>query len=415
MAREQRARVNRPPSLLIVTGITLGALAVSLFAQSALDYPQWRGQVRDGSASGFVEPSSWPQALKQQWKVDVGEGYATPVVIGDIVYVFTRRDGQEVMAALDTASGKERWRSGYAAAYAPSPPTKVHGSGPKATPLYLDGKLFTQGITGIVSALDATSGKRLWQTREPAEHPFYSAASSPAGERGLMLVHPGNYEALTAYDVNDGTVKWITGDGGFFMSPLIVTIEGTRQAVTVTQSAVIGVSLPDGRLLWRYPWSGGGMGGSMPVAYGQTIVVSAGVGVTALKPTHRGSTWVAEMAWETKDVSTYVSNSVVIGDTLFGFSTRNSGQFFAIDARDGKVLWLGPPREAANSAVVKANNVIFFLNDDGELIVARSSRERFDIIARYTVSETATWAQPAISGNRIFIKDAGSIALWTID
>ena len=94
-----------------------------------------------------------------------------------------------------------------------------------------------------------------------------------------MLVHPGNYEALTAYDVNDGTVKWITGDGGFFMSPLIVTIEGTRQAVTVTQSAVIGVSLPDGRLLWRYPWSGGGMGGSMPVAYGQTIVVSAGVGV----------------------------------------------------------------------------------------------------------------------------------------
>ena len=157
------------------------------------------------------------------------------------------------------------------------------------------------------------------------------------------------------------------------------------------------------------------MGGSMPVAYGQTIVVSAGVGVTALKPTHRGSTWVAEMAWETKDVSTYVSNSVVIGDTLFGFSTRNSGQFFAIDARDGKVLWLGPPREAANSAVVKANNVIFFLNDDGELIVARSSRERFDIIARYTVSETATWAQPAISGNRIFIKDAGSIALWTID
>ena len=119
--------------------------------------------------------------MKQQWKVDVGEGYATPVVIGDIVYVFTRRDGQEVMAALDTASGKERWRSGYAAAYAPSPPTKVHGSGPKATPLYLDGKLFTQGITGIVSALDATSGKRLWQTRElpsirsTARHPLLQA------------------------------------------------------------------------------------------------------------------------------------------------------------------------------------------------------------------------------------------------
>jgi outer membrane protein assembly factor BamB len=133
----------------------------------------------------------------------------------------------------------------------------------------------------------------------------------------------------------------------------------------------------------------------MPVVYGQTIVVSAGVGVTALRPAYRSSTWVTETAWETKDVS--------------------SGQFFAIDARDGKVLWLGPPREAANSAVVKANNVIFFLNDDGELIVARASRERLDIMARYTVSETATWAQPAISGNRIFIKDTNTLTLWTID
>ena len=187
MARKKRARVTRPASLLIVIGITIGALAVSLSAQNALDYPQWRGQVRDGSASGFVEPSSWSQALKQRWKVDVGEGYATPLVIGDIVYVFTRRDGQEVVAALDAPSGKELWRSGYAAAYTPSQPTKVHGSGPKATPLFLDGKLFTQGITGIVSAFDAASGKRLWQTREPAEHPFYSAAASPAGERGLMI------------------------------------------------------------------------------------------------------------------------------------------------------------------------------------------------------------------------------------
>jgi outer membrane protein assembly factor BamB len=384
-------------------------------AQTGLDYPQWRGTTRDGSASGFVEPGTWPPTLKQRWKVDVGEGYATPLVIGDTVYVFTRRDGQEVIAALDAATGREGWRSGYPAAYSPSQPTRVHGSGPKATPLFLDGKLFTQGISGIVSAFDAASGKRLWQTREPAEHPFYSAASSPAGERGLMLVHPGNYEALTAFDVNDGTVKWTAGDGGFFMSPLIVTLEGTRQVVTVTQSAVIGVSIPEGRLLWRYAWSGGGTGGSMPVESGGTIIVSADSGATALRPKYDGSAWVAETVWETKDVSMYLSNPVAIGDTLFGFSKRNSGQFFAIDARDGKLLWLGPPRAATNAAVVKANSVLFFLNDDGELIVAKASRDGFQALARYTVSETSTWAQPAISGNRIFIKDTDTLALWTLD
>jgi outer membrane protein assembly factor BamB len=141
--------------------------------------------------------------------------------------------------------------------------------------------------------------------------------------------------------VNDGMVKWTTGDAGFFMSPLITTLEGTRQIVTVTQGGVIGVAIPDGRLLWRFPWSGGGNGGSMPVLHGPTIIV-AGVGVTAIRPTYRDNSWTVQTLWETRDVATYLSNPVVIGDTLFGFSTRNSGQFYAIDARDGKVLWLGP-------------------------------------------------------------------------
>src|SRR5580704_11544958 len=98
----------------------------------------------------------------------------------------------------------------------------------------------------------------------------------------------------------------------------------------------------------------------------------------------------------------YVSNPVVIADTLFGLSHRARGQFFAIDARNGKVLWLGPPREATNTAVVKAGNLLFFLNDDAKLIVARSSQAGFEPLKQYTVADSATWAQPTISGNRVF-------------
>jgi hypothetical protein len=96
-------------------------------------------------------------------------------------------------------------------------------------------------------------------------------------------------------------------------------------------------------------------------------------------------------------------------------SHRSSGQFFALDATTGDTLWLGEPRQATNTAIVKAGRLLFLLNDDGELIVARSSREKFDPIRRYTVADTPTWAQPAISGNHIFIKDASSIALWTLN
>jgi hypothetical protein len=55
------------------------------------------------------------------------------------------------------------------------------------------------------------------------------------------------------------------------------------------------------------------------------------------------------------------------------------------------------------------------LNDDAELIVARSSRTGFEPLKRYTVADSATWAQPTISGNRVFVKDASSLALWTLN
>jgi outer membrane protein assembly factor BamB len=400
---------------LCVVSVVLIASGVGLPGQSSLDYPQWRGQHRDGAASGFVEPKSWPEALRRRWKVDVGEGYATPLVIGETVYIFTRRDGYEVMMALNAKTGAEQWRSSYPAAYSPSQPSAAHGAGPKATPLFHEGRLFTLGISGIVSAFDAATGKRLWQSPPPSEPPYFSAASSPLGEKGLVIVHPGNYGPLTAFDTSTGDVRWTAGGSGFFASPIIVSLGGTRQIVSATQDSVIGVSL-DGRVLWRYPWDGGS-GSTTPVQNDDdTIIVSAlDKGVTALRPTMRDGQWVAETVWHTNDVSMYVSNPVVIADTLFGLSHRARGQFFAIDAKTGDVLWLRQPREAENTAVVKTGDLLFLLNDNAELIVAKASRRGFDPIARYTVADSATWAQPAISGNRIFVKDVRSLSLWTFD
>ena len=398
-----------------IAAVVLGSAICAARQAPPLDYPQWRGRNRDGEASGFTAPKSWPEALTRRWKVEIGEGYATPLVIADIVYCFTRRGGDEVMSALEAATGKELWHAGYPAAYTPSSPAAAHGAGPKATPAFRDGRLFTLGISGIVAAFDAANGKILWKTDAPSEPPFFSAASSPVVDGGVVMAHPGNYGPLTAYDVRTGAIRWTAGEDGFFASPLVTTLAGMRQVITVTQSSVIGVSVADGALLWRYPWPGG-EGGTMPVLHGETVIVGAlNAGAAAFTPHSREGQWTAEPVWTTKDVSMYLSNPVVVGDALFGFSRRASGQFFALDAKTGKTLWLGPPREATNSAVVKAGNLLFLLNDDGTLIVARSSQTGFEPLKRYRVAESATWAQPSISGNRVFIKDVSSLALWTID
>jgi outer membrane protein assembly factor BamB len=396
---------------LLVALIVAGFAVLDAQRQSR-DYVQWRGAQRDGSASAFVEPTVGPAELTPRWKIDGGEGYATPLIVGDVVYAFTRVDGEEGITALDAATGRQRWRTSYAAPYTPSKPAEKHGASPKATPLYYDGRLFTLDISGIVSAFDAKSGKQLWQTAAPKDAPFYGAAVSPLAFRDLVIVHPGDYGPLTAFDTRTGTVKWTAGSSGFFASPILVTLERTMQVVSVTLDYVIGVTL-DGRILWQFPFDAKG-GATMPVVNNDTIIVNSPERVIAFRPRLRDGAWIVETMWETKDVSTYLSTPVVVDGVLYGLSTKQRGQFYAVDAKTGQVLWLGTPREADNTALVKAGQLLFLLNDDAELIVARSNRKAFAPIASYMVADSATWAQPAISGDRIFIKDVSTLALWTV-
>jgi outer membrane protein assembly factor BamB len=401
-----------------VGGAVLMACAGATAAQrSPQDYPQWRGLNRDGAASAFAEPASWPETLTRRWKVDVGEGYATPLVVADTVYVFTRRNGTEVMTALEAKTGRERWHTNYPAPYAPATPAAAHGVGPKATPLFHNGRLYSLGITGIVSAFDAATGKLAWQTPSAREHPSYGTAVSPVGDENLVVVHPGNHGPLTAFDANSGAVKWAGTDRGAYASPIIVQLGGIRQVVTMTQGSVLGVALSDGTRLWEYPWLSRSTPSAItPILYQETLIVSSqAMGVAALKPTRRADKWVVDVVWETKDVSLFLSNPVVVGDTLFGLSEKARGQFFALDAKSGTVLWLGRPRQASNTAIVKAADLLLLLNDDAELIVARSSKNGFEPLKRYIVADSATWAQPAVSGNRFFIKDVTSLSLWTLN
>ena len=169
--------------LFVGSAVLIGCAGTAAAQSSPQDYPQWRGLNRDGAASAFSEPVTWPDTLTRRWKVDVGEGYATPVVVANTVYVFTGRNGTEVMTALNAETGKERWHTSYSAPYAPATPAAAHGVGPKATPLFHDGRLYALGFTGILSAFDSATGKLAWQTPAPPEHPSYGTAVSRSAKR----------------------------------------------------------------------------------------------------------------------------------------------------------------------------------------------------------------------------------------
>jgi outer membrane protein assembly factor BamB len=394
-------------------------LTTAIAAQTGSpDWPQWRGPNRDGAAGSFTEPTAWPDQLTRKWKVDVGLGYATPILVAGRVFMYSRRNDDETLAALEADTGKPIWQTAYPAPFTMNPAAARHEKGPKATPTFASGKLYTLGMTGIVTAFDASGGKQLWQKPATPVTPLYHTAMSPLVDRGLVIVHVGghNQGALTAFDANTGDVKWRwTGDGPAYGSPIVAELGGTRQVIVFTQENLVGVSAATGELLWKRPFTTRSTQNSItPLLYGNTVIVSGlENGVTAFTIAKRNGQWTTENVWDNQDVSLYMTNAVIARDALFGMSHKNSGQFFALDARTGKTLWTSPPRQATNAAIVRAGNLLFMLKDDAELIVARPSTTGFEPVKRYTVADSATWAMPVIAGNRIFVKDTASLALWT--
>ena len=384
----------------------------------APDWPQWRGPSRDGVVASMTPPKVWPPSLTLAWKADVGAGYASPIVVGSRVYMFSRQEPLEVLQALDAGSGKSIWRADYPAPFKAPGGAARHGEGPKSTPAYADGKLFTLGASGILSAFDAASGKRLWQKPAPDVGPKYGTATSPLVERGLVIAHVGGHDrgALTAFDVNTGAVRWAWDkDGPGYASPIAAELSGTRQIVTLSQDNLVGLDPGTGQVLWQQPFKTNLWVNVMtPLVYRDTVIVSGNeIGVQAFTVAKRGGAWTIERAWVNTEVPFHLSNPVLADGTLYGQSNKSAGQFCAIDAATGRTLWKTQGREADSTAVARAGNVLLLLKDSAELIVAQASPKGFEPIQRYTVADSATYAAPAIVGNRLFVKDTSRLALWT--
>jgi outer membrane protein assembly factor BamB len=275
-------------------------------------------------------------------------------------------------------------------------------------------------MTSMVTAFDAETGRQIWQKPATKAQPRYHTAMSPVVDGNTMIVHVGGPggAALTAFDVATGAEKWKwEADSPAYGSPIVVDLAGTRQVVLFTNDNLIGVAAATGELLWKRPFkTPSDTTAQTPILF-RDMIIQAGreQGFTAFRPTKQGTEWTTPDVWATKELSLHMTNGVVANNVLYGLATQNSGQYFALDLENGKVLWRSDPRQAENAAIVRAGNAIFALQDDANIVVMRASRDAFTVLHRYPVGMSATWAQPVVSGNRVFVKDVSKLTLWTLN
>jgi outer membrane protein assembly factor BamB len=397
------------------------ALLAFLPSQSrAADWPQWRGPARDGIVPGLSSRTAWPDALKPGWKVSVGIGHASPVVVGDRVFVFSRQADDEVVQALELGTGKVLWKQSYKAPYTMNMAATSHGKGPKSTPVVEGGRVFTYGISGILSAFDSGTGRVLWRKEFGAQFketsPLYGSAMSPVIDQGRLIAHVGGSGsgALTAFDPATGSVLWAwKGDGPGFSSPVVAELAGLRQVVTFGETNLLAVSADKGELLWKVPFTTSWVQNAItPIVRGDVVIYSGlEQPVRALRVVKKGATFVAEPVWENAEVANYMSTPVVVGDRVCGLSHKKKGQFFCLDAATGKTLWLSEARQGENAAILAGGGALYALTTDSELLVADPAAAAFTLKKRYRVASSAVWAHPVLLADGVLVKDFENLAL----
>jgi outer membrane protein assembly factor BamB len=405
--------------LAVIVGVFVASSSLRAQAPGA-DWPQWRGPNRNGTLGSFTPPDRWPERLTRRWQIAVGDGYATPVLVGDHVYMFSRQAEDETMRALDAASGDVVWSTSYPAPFSFDAAADPHGPGPKATPTFAAGRLYTLGLGGVVTAFDAANGDIAWQVPASPIGPLFGTAASPLVDGDLVIVHVGGHDdgALTAFDAATGAVRWAwSGDGPSYASPVVVELHGTRQVITQTQDHVVAVDTATGALLWQRPFTTPYQQNSIdPVVVDGLVIVSGTLTPTvAFRVLREAGAWTTEDVWENAEATFYMTNGLLVDRMLFGLTERNRGQYILLDTTSGETIWTSEGRRAENAAIVRAGQTVFSLEDDAELIVGRVTPTGFEETRRYDVGDSATWAQPTISGNRVFVKDVTTLTLWTFD
>jgi len=393
-------------------------LSMNILTSQAQDWPQWRGMNRDSKVAGFKVPQTWPQQFNQTWKVTVGLGDATPALANNKIYVFTRKGDNEILQCLDASTGKQVWQSADYTAVVVTGAAESH-PGPRSSPTVAEGKVVTVGVGGDISCFDAANGKLLWRNEEfKGAVPKFFTGMSPLVTSGICIAHLGGPNAgqYVAFDMTTGSIKWKTaGECPTYASPALLTVDGTKQVVFQTLTKLISLNIPDGVQLWEYATPAGTgrtEAASSPVVDQQKIYYTGNLnGVNAIEIRKQGASYVVNKLWTNPDFCTKYNTPVLKDGFLYGFS--NQSRLFCINASNGQTAWSDDKPNKEFGSIIDAGSVLVALSSISNMIVLKPDGKAYSQVAMIKVSDNAVYAQPVLSGNRIFIKDNESLTLFT--
>lgn len=429
------------------TNVTLTAAVLMVVACSSLaaDWPQWRGQNRDGKSTDTGLLKEWPDdGPPLAWKIDkLGGGYTAPSIAAGRIFGMSNRGEDEVVWALSETDGKELWVARLGPAFAQR--ASQGREGPACTPTVDGERLYVEGLGGNVACLQVKDGKIIWQISMTEEFggrvPMWSYRESPLIDSDKVICTPGGADAtLVALDKLTGKTIWKSqmpagsgggpggpggsGFGGFgggsggaaYSSAIAFDFDGVRQYVQLTSRTLISVAASDGKFLWQYdkPANSFGIICATPIYHDGMVFASsaygAGGGLVKLSKDADGSV-KAEEVYATTDMQNHHGGMILLDGCLYGASGGNEGgALVCLDFKTGKVMWdqRDTAGRRAKGSVALADGRLYYRMEDGTIVLIEPSPKQYIERGRFEQpdrSSAPAWPHPVIANGKLYIRD----------
>lgn len=401
-------------------------LALTLALPAYADWPQFRGAGQQGHApDGANPPTEWGPTKNVAWRTEIpGTGWSSPVVAGGKVFLTTavpQGDGpkpdQSLRAvALDAKTGKIVWDVEVFRQEGASAPG-IHSKNSHASPTPLvdgDAVYVHFGHMGTAK-LNAKDGSKVWATRELKYAPVHGNGGSPvlAGGKLVFSIDGADRQSVIALDPATGKVAWETPRAASpakafsFCTPLVITVNGREQVVSVGSDVVMGLDPAAGKEVWRVKFSGYSIV-PRPVYAAGLVFFSTGYDnpvLYAVRPDGAGDVTATHVAWTSKKGAPRNASPLAVGDALYCVS--DSGLVTCFDAKTGKERWSEGLGGAYTASPLLAGGRAYLLSEDGTGTVFKPGGE-YDAVAANKLGERSL-ASPAADGNALYVRTAKAV------
>jgi outer membrane protein assembly factor BamB len=340
------------------------------------------------------------------------------IVVGERLFTQEQRGELEAVVCLDAATGKEVWSHEDKARFWDT----VSGAGPRATPVFDSGRIYSLGGTGILNCLDAARGKLVWTRDVAAESgaavPGWGFSGSPMVANGLVIVFAGgpNDKGLLAYRADTGQPVWSAAAGQMsYSSPQLASLGGQPQVLQLSDGGLFAFEPESGKPLWNFgtPTPGAPLSLQPHVLNDSQVVVTSpadfGLALVDLSPAN--DAWETTRRWGSSEIHPSFNDFVVCKGHVFGF---NEAIFACVDLENGKRRWKKGRYGHGQVVLLAEQELLLVLAETGEVVLVAANPEKLEELSRFQAIEGKTWNHPAIAHGRLFVRNGEQMACYEL-